>query len=44
MDLLSSERDLADAKYTMIRSRTDVLISASALAFSTGTIQPPTGP
>lgn len=44
VDLLSSERDLADAKYTMIRSRTDVLISASALAFSTGTIQPPTGP
>ena len=44
VDLLSAERDLADAKYAMIRSRTDVLISASALAYSTGTIEAPQTP
>jgi outer membrane protein TolC len=40
VDLLAAERDLADAKYTIIRSRADVLISAAAVAYSVGTIRP----
>lgn len=38
VDLLSAERDLADAKYTMIGSRADLLISAAAVAYATGAI------
>lgn len=38
VDLLAAERDLADAKYTMIESRADVLISAAAVAYSVGAI------
>jgi len=40
VDLLAAERDLADAKYTMIQSRADVLISAAAVAYSVGAIAP----
>jgi outer membrane protein len=41
VDLLAAERDLADAKYTMIRSRAEVMISAAAVACSVGTIGAP---
>ncbi|MBV8772870.1 MAG: TolC family protein, partial [Deltaproteobacteria bacterium] len=40
VDLLSAERDLADAKYTMIQSRAEVLISAAAVAYALGAIAP----
>jgi outer membrane protein len=40
IDLLAAERDLADAKFVIIRSRADVLISAAAVAYSVGTIAP----
>jgi outer membrane protein TolC len=40
VDLLAAERDLADAKYTMIQSRADVLISAAAVAYSLGAVAP----
>ena len=40
VDLLAAERDLADARYTIIRSRAEVLISAAAVAYSVGTIAP----
>jgi len=36
VDLLSAERDLADAKYTMVGARADVLVSAAAVAYATG--------
>jgi outer membrane protein len=38
VDLLSAERDLADAKYTMVGSRADLLIAAAAVAYATGAI------
>jgi outer membrane protein len=38
VDLLSSERELADAKYTEIQSTADVLISAAAVAYATGAV------
>ena len=44
VDLLSAERDLADAKYTLIQSRAEVLISAAAVAYSVGAIVPPAVP
>jgi outer membrane protein len=40
VDLLTAERDLADAKYTIIRSRAEVLISAAAAAYSAGSLAP----
>jgi outer membrane protein len=38
VDLLSAERDLADAKYTMVGSRADLLISAAAVAYASGAV------
>ncbi|MGA2408885.1 MAG: TolC family protein [Candidatus Binataceae bacterium] len=40
IDLLAAERDLANAQYTMIQSRADVLVAAAAIAFATGSIEP----
>ncbi|MGO9056609.1 MAG: TolC family protein [Candidatus Binataceae bacterium] len=36
LDLLSSERDLANARYALIQSKADVLISAAAVAYAIG--------
>jgi outer membrane protein len=44
VDLLAAERDLADAKYTVIQSRADLLISAAAVAFSVGAVAPSVAP
>jgi len=44
VDLLSAERDLADAKYTMVGSRADLLISAAAVAYASGAIPPQARP
>jgi outer membrane protein len=41
IDLLAAERDLANAQYTIIESRADVLVAAAALAYATGAIVPP---
>ena len=38
LDLLSSERDLANARYALIQSKADVLISAAAVAYAVGAI------
>lgn len=38
--LLTAERDLATARYTLVRSRADLLTSAARLAFAAGTIAP----
>ncbi len=38
VDLLSAERDLADAKYTLVGSRAEVLIAAASVAYATGAI------
>ena len=38
VDLLSAERDLADAKYTMVGSRADLLISAASVAYASGAV------
>ncbi|MGH9343071.1 MAG: TolC family protein, partial [Terriglobia bacterium] len=44
VDLLSAESDLADARYTLIRSTADVLISAAAVAYATGAAPPQSKP
>lgn len=38
IDLLSAERELATARYTIIQSKADLLISAAAVTFATGAI------
>jgi outer membrane protein len=38
IDLLSAERELATARYTIIQTRTELLISAAAVTFATGAI------
>jgi outer membrane protein len=44
IDLLSAERELAAARYTMIRSKADLLISAAAVRYATGAIPPQAAP
>ena len=44
IDLLSAERELAAARYTMIRSKAELLISAAAVTFATGVIPPAAAP
>ena len=38
IDLLAAERDLGTAKYTIIQSRADVLVTAATVAYATGAI------
>jgi outer membrane protein len=38
IDLLSAERELATARYTIIQSKADLLVSAAAVTFATGAI------
>jgi outer membrane protein TolC len=38
IDLLTAERDLANARYTLIQSKADLLITAAAVAFATGAV------
>ncbi len=44
IDLLSAERELAAARYTLIQSKAELLISAAAVTFATGTIPPAAAP
>jgi outer membrane protein len=44
IDLLSAERELAKARYTIIQSKADLLISAAAVTFATGVIAPEAAP
>jgi outer membrane protein TolC len=38
IDLLTAERDLANARYTIIRSKADLLITAAEVAYATGAV------
>jgi outer membrane protein TolC len=38
LDLLSAERDLAGARYALIQSKADVLISAASVAYAIGAV------
>jgi outer membrane protein len=40
VELLTAERDLANARYTMIQSTADLLTASAATAFATGAVQP----
>lgn len=44
IDLLSAERELAAARFTMIGARAELMISAAAVSFSTGAIPPEAAP
>ncbi len=44
IDLLSAERELAAARYTLIQSKAELLISAAAVTFATGAIPPAAAP
>ncbi len=44
IDMLSAERELATARYTIIQSKADLLISAAAVTFATGAIPPEAEP
>ena len=44
VDLLSAERELAAARFTIIQSKAELLISAAALTFATGAIPPEAKP
>jgi outer membrane protein len=44
VDMLSAERDLAAARFTIIQSKADLLISAAAVTFATGAIPPEAKP
>lgn len=42
VDLLTAERDLASARYTMIQSTADLLTSSAAVAYAVGAVEMPT--
>lgn len=44
IDLLSAERELAAARYAIIQSKAEVLISAAAITFATGATPPEAAP
>jgi outer membrane protein len=44
LDLLSAERDLAAARYALIQSKAEVLISAASLSYAIGAVPDQTGP
>jgi len=44
IDLLSAERELAAARYTIIQSKAEFLIAAAAVTFATGAIPPEATP
>jgi outer membrane protein len=44
IDLLSAERELASARFTIIQSKAELLISAAAVSFATGAIAPQAKP
>jgi outer membrane protein len=44
IDLLSAERELAAARFTIIQSKAELLISAAAVSFATGAIAPEARP
>ena len=44
VDLLSAERELAAARFTIIQSKAELVISAAAVTFATGAIPPEAKP
>ena len=41
VELLTADRDLANARYTIIQSRADLLTSSAAVAYAVGAIEMP---
>jgi len=39
--LLTADRDLANARYTIVQSRADLLTSSAAVAYAVGAIEMP---
>jgi outer membrane protein len=44
VELLTADRDLANARYTIVQSRADLLTSSAAVAYAVGAIQTPAHP
>jgi outer membrane protein len=44
VELLTAERDLANARYTIVQSRADLLTSSAAVAYAVGAIEMPPRP
>jgi outer membrane protein len=44
VELLTADRDLANARYTMVQSRADLLTSSAAVAYAVGAVQMPARP
>jgi len=42
--LLTAERDLANARFTLIQSTADLLTASAAVAYAMGAIEPPRSP
>jgi len=42
--LLTAERDLANARFTLIQSETDLLTASAAVAYAVDAIEPPRSP
>ena len=42
--LLTAERDLANARFTLIQSTADVMTASAAVAYAMGAIEPPRSP
>ncbi len=39
MELLTAERDLANARYTLVRTKAELLTASAAVAFAAGDVQ-----
>ena len=44
VELLTADRDLANARYTIVQSRADLLTSSAAVAYAVGAIEMPRRP
>jgi outer membrane protein len=44
VELLTADRDLANARYTIVQSRADLLTSSAAVAYAVGAIETPSRP
>jgi len=42
VELLTADRDLANARYTIVQSRADLLTSSAAVAYAVGAVEMPT--
>ena len=44
VELLTADRDLANARYTIVQSRADLLTSSAAVAYAVGAVEMPSRP